>query len=92
MEIISGIHNIKPHHRGCVITMGNFDGVHHGHQVVLHHLCAKGRELGVPSALITFEPQPREFFAGSQVPPRLTRLREKVVLLERTPKPRVFSQ
>lgn len=85
MEIVSGVHNIKPHHHGCVITMGNFDGVHHGHQMLLHHLCAKGRELGVPSALITFEPQPREFFKGSEVPPRLTRLREKVVLLRRTP-------
>lgn len=82
MEIINGTHNIRPDHRGNVITMGNFDGVHHGHQVLLHHLTAKARELGVPSLLITFEPQPREFFAGSQVPPRLTRLREKVALLQ----------
>ncbi len=85
LEIIHGLHNIKPRHRGCVMTMGNFDGVHQGHQALIRHLCAKGRELGVPSVLITFEPQPREYFAGTEVPPRLTRLREKVVLLQRTP-------
>ena len=84
MEIIRGYHNIKPRHRGNVVTIGNFDGVHHGHQLLLNHLRAKSAELGVPSLLITFEPQPREFFAGAEVPPRLTRLREKVVLLERT--------
>jgi len=90
MEIINGIHNLAARHRGNVITMGNFDGVHHGHQVLLHHLCAKSRELGVPSTLITFEPQPREYFAGTEVPPRLTRLREKVVLLQQTPLDRVL--
>ncbi len=84
MEIIHGTHNIKPEHYGNVITMGNFDGVHRGHQMLLEHLSAKSAELGVPSLLITFEPQPREFFAGESVPPRLTRLREKVVLLQRT--------
>ncbi|MEM7078151.1 MAG: bifunctional riboflavin kinase/FAD synthetase [Pseudomonadota bacterium] len=83
MEIISGVHNIRPRHHGCVITMGNFDGVHRGHQHLIAQLCEQGARQGVPSALVTFEPQPREFFAGAQVPPRLTRLREKVVLLER---------
>ncbi|MGK0259537.1 MAG: riboflavin kinase/FMN adenylyltransferase [Candidatus Azotimanducaceae bacterium] len=84
MEIINGLHNIAAKHIGNVITLGNFDGVHRGHQMLLDALCAKGKELGVPSALITFEPQPREFFAGTEVPPRLTRLREKVRLLEET--------
>ena len=65
MEIIHGTHNIKPHHHGNVITLGNFDGVHHGHQTLLHHLEDKSRELGVPSLLITFEPQPREYFGGT---------------------------
>jgi riboflavin kinase/FMN adenylyltransferase len=84
MQIINGLHNLRPEHHGCVVTIGNFDGVHHGHQVLLHHLVAKSEELGVPSTLVTFEPQPREFFAGEKVPARLTRFREKVVLLERT--------
>lgn len=84
MEIINGLHNIAAKHKGNVITLGNFDGVHRGHQMLLDALCTKGRALSVPSTLITFEPQPREFFAGAEVPPRLTRLREKVRLLAET--------
>lgn len=81
MEIIRGLHNIRPEHRGIVLTIGNFDGVHHGHKMLLAHLAAKGLELNVKSMLITFEPQPREFFAGESVPARLTRFREKMTLL-----------
>lgn len=84
MEIINGVHNLNASHRGNVVTMGNFDGVHKGHQVLLQRLSEKARELGVASLLVTFEPQPREYFAGAEVPPRLTRLREKAVLLKRT--------
>lgn len=75
------MHNIRPRHRGCVLTIGSFDGVHHGHQVLLSHLVAKGKELGVPSVVVTFEPMPREFFRGETVPARLTRFREKIMLL-----------
>lgn len=81
MEIIRGLHNIRDEHRGTVLTIGNFDGVHHGHKMLLAHLAAKGLELNVKSMLITFEPQPREFFAGASVPARLTRFREKMTLL-----------
>lgn len=84
MEIIRGLHNLEPQHRGCVLTIGNFDGVHHGHRVLLSHLEEKKKELQVPSMLITMEPAPREFFAGAAVPARLTRFREKVTLLEPT--------
>ena len=90
MEIIVGLHNIREEHQGCVVTAGNFDGVHHGHQMLLAHLIAKGKELGVPSLLLTFEPQPREFFAGSAVPARLTRFREKMTLLQRSELDRVL--
>ncbi len=83
MEIIRGQYNIRPAHRGCVATIGNFDGVHHGHQLLLAHLNAKRDELGAPSTLITFEPLPREYFARSEKPGRLTRFREKVTLLRR---------
>ncbi len=82
MEIIHGTHNISPSHHGNVITIGNFDGVHKGHQMLLQQLCDKAQALGAPSLLITFEPQPREFFSGTSVPPRLTRFREKVELLK----------
>lgn len=90
MEIIRGMHNVKPRHKGCVATLGNFDGVHHGHQMLLAHLNAKGLELKTPTVLITFEPQPREYFRQREVPARLTRFREKVLLLSRTGLDRVL--
>ncbi len=84
MEVIRGLYNLKEQHRGCAVTIGNFDGVHHGHKLLISHLVAKGRELGVPTMLITFEPTPREFFRGAQVPARLTRFREKIHWLGET--------
>jgi riboflavin kinase/FMN adenylyltransferase len=90
MEIIHGLYSLKPRHKGCVLTIGNFDGVHRGHQMLLTHLVAKGKALSVPSLLLTFEPLPREFFAGTTVPARLTRFREKITLLQRTELDRVL--
>ncbi len=84
MEIIRGLHNIRPRHAGCVATIGNFDGIHHGHQMLLSHLRAKSEELAAPSLLVTFEPQPREYFQRTPVPGRLTRFREKVHILRDT--------
>jgi riboflavin kinase/FMN adenylyltransferase len=81
MELIRGLHNLRDKHRGCVATIGNFDGVHLGHKKVLDQVKTKASELGLPSVAIIFEPQPREFFAGSEAPPRLTRFDEKVRLL-----------
>ena len=82
MELIRGLHNLRERHQGCVATIGNFDGVHRGHQAVLAQVHAKAAELGLPSVVIIFEPQPREFFTPEQAPPRLTRFGEKVRLLE----------
>ena len=90
MEIINGLHNLRSRHRGCVLTIGNFDGVHRGHRQLIHALCEKAKALGVPSMLMTFEPQPREFFAGTKLPARLTRFREKVYLLDQTPLDRLL--
>jgi len=81
MELIRGLHNLRDRHRGCVATIGNFDGVHLGHRQVLAQVKAKAEALGQPSVAIIFEPQPREFFGGDKVPPRLTRFDEKVRLL-----------
>jgi riboflavin kinase/FMN adenylyltransferase len=83
MELIRGLHNLQPRHFGSVATIGNFDGVHLGHQAVLGQLAEKGDELCLPTAVITFEPQPREYFALGPIPPRLTRFREKVKALRR---------
>ncbi|EMF4671546.1 bifunctional riboflavin kinase/FAD synthetase [Providencia stuartii] len=81
MELIRGIQNIRACHHGCVLTIGNFDGVHRGHQVLLQNLKQKGEQLGLPSVVMIFEPQPLEFFIGDKAPARLTRLRDKVKYL-----------
>ena len=78
MLLIQGLHNLRAAHRGCVATIGNFDGVHLGHQAVLAALTQRARAAGLPSLVITFEPQPLEFFRPEQAPARLTRLREKL--------------
>lgn len=82
MQVIRGLHNLREQHRGCVATIGNFDGVHLGHQSVFRHLLDKGRELGLPATVVTFEPQPREFFQPEGAPARLTRLREKLLAMQ----------
>ncbi len=64
------------------LTIGNFDGVHIGHKVMLTRLVDAARQRGMPSAVMTFEPQPQEFFAPDQAPARLTSLREKLELLD----------
>ncbi len=83
MELIRGLHNLRPRHRGCAATIGNFDGVHLGHQAVLGQLSERAAELGLPMVVVTFEPQPQEFFSPATAPPRLTRLREKLEALRR---------
>lgn len=82
MELIRGFNNIGEQHKGCVATIGAFDGVHHGHQAVLEQLMAKGRELKLPSAVVVFEPLPREFFSPHEAPARLMSFREKFAALE----------
>lgn len=63
------------------LTIGNFDGVHLGHQAMLTRLKDTADRLGFPACVMTFEPHPREFFAPEQAPARLTNLREKLKLL-----------
>lgn len=78
MKFIRGIHNLNEQHRGCVLTIGNFDGVHRGHQALMSRLCEEGRKRNLPVVVMVFEPQPLELFAGDKAPARLTRLREKL--------------
>lgn len=78
MELIRGLHNVLPRHRACAATIGNFDGVHVGHQRVMQLVREKANELKVNACVISFEPLPAEFFApAGKAPPRLTGLREK---------------
>ena len=81
MKLIRGIHNLQARHHGCVLTIGNFDGFHRGHQALIAQLQAEGRARGLPVMVMIFEPQPQEHFAGGEAPARLTRLRDKVKYL-----------
>lgn len=81
MELIRGVHNLRPRHRGCVATIGNFDGVHCGHRAIVAQLAQKAQALGLPSVVMVFEPQPREFFAPDLAPARLMTFREKCEVL-----------
>lgn len=83
MELVRGKHNLRPRHRSSVATIGNFDGVHLGHQAVLRKLFDCANAHGLPATVIVFEPQPAEYFAAGPVPARLTSLREKFMLFDR---------
>ncbi len=82
MKLIRGIQNLNELSSGCVATIGKFDGVHSGHQQILEAVKAKADAMNVPSVVILFEPDPQEYFAGSKAPARLTRFREKWLLLK----------
>jgi riboflavin kinase / FMN adenylyltransferase len=82
VELIRGKHNLRPGHRGSAVTIGNFDGLHRGHQAVLAGLIRRARELGLPAVVMSFEPTPREYFMGAAAPPRLARFREKFLALQ----------
>ncbi|KTM03719.1 bifunctional riboflavin kinase/FAD synthetase, partial [Salmonella enterica] len=81
MKLIRGIHNLSQAPHGCVLTIGNFDGVHRGHRALLQGLQEEGRRRGLPVVVMIFEPQPLELFATDKAPARLTRLREKLYYL-----------
>lgn len=84
MKLIRGIHNIKKYHYNCVLTIGNFDGVHRGHQVILQQLKQEGKRLGLPIIVMFFEPQPLEVLKIKKTPARLTCLRDKIKYLTLT--------
>ena len=83
MKVITDSDVFPDRHRGCVATIGKFDGVHLGHQLIVRQLKSRSVELGVPSVVIVIEPHPEEFFAASarDCPPRLSEAPEKVELL-----------
>lgn len=82
MKFIRGIYNLEQQSSGCVLTIGNFDGVHRGHQALLSRLIAEGRRRQLPVMVMLFEPHPLERFAGANAPARLTRLHEKIKYLQ----------
>lgn len=89
MRLIRGIHNIASARealkKGCVLTIGNFDGVHLGHQKIVNQVTDKAKQLGLPSVVMLFEPLPVEYFAPKSAPVRLMNLREKLEEFKLTP-------
>ncbi len=83
MELIRDLHNIRERHKDCVATIGNFDGIHLGHQAIIAQLKAAADEYKLPTVVLTFEPQPQEFFRPEHAPARLMRMREKIEGLDK---------
>jgi len=81
MEVIRGLHNLRESSRGCVLSIGNYDGVHLGHQALLGALRQQSVATGLPATVLTFEPTPREYFAPHAAPRRVLTLRDKIEAL-----------
>jgi riboflavin kinase / FMN adenylyltransferase len=81
MELVRGLHNISRRHQGCVLTVGNYDGVHLGHQKMIGVLKSRAVELRSTATVLVFEPSSKEFIDPEGAPPRLTRWREKFLAL-----------
>lgn len=81
MQILRGLYS--PETLPVALTIGNFDGVHLGHQALLNELKSAARTRGLKTAVVIFEPHPREFFTPEQAPARLSSLREKLEMFER---------
>lgn len=81
IQLIRYMGTLTSQSKGCVVTIGNFDGVHCGHQALLERLKVRACALALPSLVIAFEPQPAEFFCRGKPVPRLTRFREKLYYL-----------
>ena len=81
MELIRGPLNLRERHRGCVVTIGTFDGIHLGHRALLSRLSQHAARESRPAMMLTFEPMPREYLHPEQPPARLTSWRERWHLL-----------
>ncbi|WP_045835248.1 bifunctional riboflavin kinase/FAD synthetase [Hyphomicrobium sp. 99] len=82
MHVIHGHKHVMPEFRGTSIAIGNFDGVHRGHRALIAEAKRHARDARVPSAVMVFEPHPREFFQPDEMHFRLTPLKRKIALLE----------
>jgi len=82
MKLIRGLHNLGSPLPASAVTIGNFDGVHRGHQLVIRQLKRVAAAAALPTVVIIFEPQPIEFFAPERAPGRLSRFREKIAYLK----------
>lgn len=88
MRLLRGLHNLHlaqaELQHGCVLTIGNFDGVHLGHGAILQQVHTLATQLGLPSVVMVFEPLPIEYFSPESAPVRLMNLREKLAAFQQT--------
>ncbi|HVE88863.1 MAG TPA: bifunctional riboflavin kinase/FAD synthetase [Burkholderiaceae bacterium] len=89
MKVYRGVPPL-PNRVPCALTVGNFDGVHRGHQALLTRVVASARERNLTPAVMTFEPHPREFFTPERAPARVSNLRDKLASFERCGIDRTF--
>jgi riboflavin kinase/FMN adenylyltransferase len=82
MKLIRGLYNLRQPIPASAVTIGNFDGVHRGHQLVISQLKQVAATTSLPTVVIIFEPQPIEYFAPDKAPKRLARFREKIAYLK----------
>jgi riboflavin kinase/FMN adenylyltransferase len=82
MELVRGLQNIPKAARGCVLTVGNYDGVHLGHQQMIRAVKRRAAELSTAATVLVFEPSSKEFIDPDGAPARLTRWREKFAALQ----------
>ena len=82
MQVVHGYHEVPQAAQGGVLAIGNFDGVHRGHQALMAAAAKTARATGAPAGALIFEPHPREFFHPEEPHFRLTPLRQKLQILE----------
>ena len=84
MELVEGIENIEKPYKNAVITIGNFDGVHIGHQALFHEVIEKADEIDGTSIAMTFEPHPLRVLANNGMPPLITLYEQKTELIAKS--------
>ncbi len=82
MQVVLGYKDVPPSARGAVLAIGNFDGVHRGHQALLAAAVETGRTIGAAAGALIFEPHPREFFHPEEPHFRLTTLAQKLEIFD----------
>lgn len=85
MHLIRGLHNLKEIHQGCALTIGNFDGMHLGHQALLKLLADTADRYHTKRCLMSFDPLPHEYFSSNHQRPRLMNIRDKLIALASYP-------
>src|SRR5512135_2186095 len=84
MRIFHKLQDVSPDFGPTVLSVGNFDGVHRGHQYVLNRMSARARELGAKSMVLTFDPHPIRILRPREAPPLITPIHQKLKLLAKS--------